>query len=457
MQRLRELSSGVRVRTTVAAVLVVGAALVFASVFMVVKLRDSLTSGIHDAATLTAEGIAETIKQETIGTLIETGDVEDEFVQIVDPGDGVVATTENLGTGTPVVDLEPGENTTVAGLPFEDGPFYVVSIRAPTPEGMRRVVVGRTLEPVADSTKAVAGFVLIGIPALLVVVGVVTWIVVGRTLAPVEAIRNEVQAISGDQLGRRVPVPQADDEIAHLATTMNVMLDRLEEGRDRQRRLVSDASHELRSPIAAIRQHVEVALAHPEQTDGEELAEVVLAEDLRLQRMVEDLLLLTRIDEGTLALRRSQVDLDDIVLAEASRLRAASTEVRIDTRGVSAGRVRGDATHLDRLVRNLMDNAVRHAHSSVALSLCEEDREEDRWVLFTVDDDGAGIPTRDRDRVFERFERLQESRDRNSGGTGLGLSIVREIVHAHQGTVTATDAPTGGARFEVRLPADDQG
>ena len=283
--------------------------------------------------------------------------------------------------------------------------------------------------------------------------GVVTWIVVGRTLAPVEAIRNEVQTISGDQLGRRVPVPPANDEIAHLATTMNVMLGRLEEGRDRQRRLVSDASHELRSPITAIRQHVEVAIAHPETTDGEELAEVVLAEDLRLQRMVEDLLLLTRIDEGTLALRRSQVDLDDIVLAEASRLRAASTDVRIDTRGVSAGRVLGDATHLDRLVRNLMDNAVRHAHSSVALSLCDVDR----WVLLTVDDDGAGIPSRDRDRIFERFERLQESRDRNSGGTGLGLSIVREIVHAHQGTVTATDSPTGGARFEVRLPADVQG
>ncbi|MGH2538887.1 MAG: sensor histidine kinase [Actinomycetota bacterium] len=453
MQRLRELSAGVRVRTTAAAVLVVGAALVFASVYMVVKLRDSLTSGIHDAATLTAQSIATANESGTIGAVIETGDVEDEFVQLVDPVDGVVATTTNLSSGTPVVDLEPGENKTIEGLPFEDGPFYVVAVRAPTDEGMRRVIVGRTLEPVADSTKAVAEFVVVGIPALLIVVGVVTWIVVGRTLAPVEAIRNEVQTISGDQLGRRVPVPPANDEIAHLATTMNVMLDRLEEGRDRQRRLVSDASHELRSPIAAIRQHVEVAIAHPETIDGEELAEVVLAEDLRLQRMVEDLLLLTRIDEGTLALRRSQVDLDDIVLAEASRLRAASTNVQIDTRGVSAGRVIGDATHLDRLVRNLMDNAVRHADASVALSL----HEIDHWVLFTVDDDGAGIPSRDRDRIFERFERVEEARDRNSGGTGLGLSIVREIVHAHHGTVAATDSPTGGARFEVRLPADPQG
>ena len=223
MQRLRELSAGVRVRTTAAAVLVVGAALVFASVYMVVKLRDSLTSGIHDAATLTAQSIASANEHGTIGAVIETGDVEDEFVQLVDPVEGVVATTPNLGSGTPVVGLAPGENTTIEGLPFEDGPFYVVAVRAPTDEGMRRVIVGRTLEPVADSTKAVAEFIVIGIPALLIVVGVVTWIVVGRTLAPVEAIRNEVQTISGDQLGRRVPVPPANDEIAHLATTMNVI------------------------------------------------------------------------------------------------------------------------------------------------------------------------------------------------------------------------------------------
>ncbi len=451
MARLREVTSGVRVRTTAAAALVVGAALVLAGAIMVAQLRSSLTTGIRDAAQLTAESIAATVMAGELGDVIETGDEDEEFVQVIDPAEGVVATTANLAGRTPVLVLEPGETTRVEGLPFEDGPFIAVAVAAISDDARQTVVVGRTLEPVEESAGAVIGSMLFGIPLLTIVVGAVTWVVVGRALAPVEAIRSEVQTISGDRLDRRVPVPKADDEIGRLATTMNTMLDRLEEGRDRQRRLVSDASHELRSPIAAIRQHAEVALAHPEQTDRQELAEIVLAEDLRLQRMVEDLLLLTRIDEGTLALRRSQVDLDDIVLAEAARQRAANADVRVDTGHVSAGRVLGDEAQLDRLVRNLMDNASRHARATITVSLQQVAGD----VVLTIDDDGAGISTSDRERIFERFVRLEEARDRDSGGTGLGLAIVREIAHAHHGTVTVSDAATGGARFEVRLPRDD--
>ena len=452
MMRIRRMTAGVRARTTVAAVLVVGAALIIATVAMELKLRDTLTAGIEDAATLTAESIAGAIEHGTITPEIATGDPDEEFVQVVDPSGVVIASTDNLGGRDPVADLEGGETTVVEGLPLDEGEgeFLVVAHTTATDEGMQTVLVGRALEPVSESTGAVAGFVVVGIPMLLLVIGAVTWFVVGRALAPVEAIRSEVQTISGENLSRRVPVPPADDEIAHLAATMNVMLDRLEQGRDRQRRLVSDASHELRSPIAAIRQHAEVVIAHPAQSDVEELAEVVLAEDLRLQRLVEDLLLLTRIDEGTLALRRSEIDLDDIVLAEASRLRASGLERRIDSRAVSAGRVRGDAAHLERLVRNLIDNAIRHSDTTVTLGL----RATDDEVILTVDDDGAGIPPIDRKRVFERFERLEEARDRDSGGTGLGLSIVQEIAHAHHADVSVLDASGGGARFEVRFPRD---
>jgi signal transduction histidine kinase len=155
----------------------------------------------------------------------------------------------------------------------------------------------------------------------------------------VEAIRAEVDAISGDALHRRVPDPPAGDEIGRLARTMNRMLGRLEQAQARQRRLVADASHELRSPVATIRQHAEVALAHPDRTTTE-LAGTVLAEDLRLQRLAEDLLLLTRADEHTLALRRRPVDLDDLVFDEARRVRGA-TGLRVDTTAVSAGRVEG--------------------------------------------------------------------------------------------------------------------
>jgi signal transduction histidine kinase len=308
-------------------------------------------------------------------------------------------------------------------------------------------VVARSVEAVGEATGAVAGLLAVGLPLLLAVVGVTTWMVVGRALAPVEAIRTEVDAISAAALHRRVPDPPADDEIGRLARTMNRMLARLEQAQARQRRLVSDASHELRSPVAAIRQHAEVALAHPDRTTVGELAETVLAEDLRLQRLAEDLLLLTRADEHTLALRRRPVDLDDLVFEEARRLRAA-TGLRVDTGAVSAGRVDGDAAGLRRVLRNLGDNAARHAAGRLAFSLAERDG----LVLLGVDDDGPGIPEADRERVFERFVRLDDARARDDGGSGLGLAIVAELVAAHGGTVAIGSSPLGGARVEVTLP-----
>jgi signal transduction histidine kinase len=276
---------------------------------------------------------------------------------------------------------------------------------------------------------------------------VTTWTVVGRALAPVEAIRAEVDAISATALHRRVPDPAADDEIGRLARTMNRMLDRLEQAQTRQRRLVSDASHELRSPVATIRQHAEVALAHPGRTTTTELAGTVLAEDLRLQRLAEDLLLLTRADEHTLGLRRRPVDLDDLVFDEARRLRGVSG-LRVDTSAVSAGRIDGDAAGLRRVLRNLGDNAARHAGAQVAFSVSERDG----VVRLLVDDDGPGIPEADRERVFERFVRLDDARARDDGGSGLGLAIVAELVAAHDGTVTITPSPAGGTRVEVTLP-----
>jgi signal transduction histidine kinase len=230
---------------------------------------------------------------------------------------------------------------------------------------------------------------------------------------------------------------------------MNRMLGRLEEGQARQRRFVSDASHELRSPVATIREHAEIAIAHPDRIGIEELAEVVLEEDLRLQRLVEDLLLLTRVDEGTLSSRTEPVDLDDLVLAEASRLNGSASHLHVDPSNVSGGRVEGDRAQLERLVRNLLENAGRHARRAVALSL----RQGDGEVVLTVDDDGTGIAPDERDRIFERFVRLEEARDRDSGGSGLGLAIVREIAFAHGATVVVTESPLGGARFEIRFPA----
>jgi signal transduction histidine kinase len=378
--------------------------------------------------------------------LVAAGDPGEEYVQVIAADGTVLVSSANVEGRDPLVELSPGE-VTLEEVPFEDGPFLVLVVAASTPEGPGTIAVGRALEDVGDATRSAAGSLAIAAPLLLLVVGAVTWWVVGRALAPVEEMRAEVESISSHELHRRVPDPPGDDEISRLASTLNRMLERLEEAQVRQRRFVSDASHELRSPVASIRQHAELALAHPEEAELSGLAEVVLEEDLRLQRIVEDLLLLTRIDEGTLQLRAEPVDLDDLVFAEAERLRASSA-VRIDTERVSAGRVLGDGDQLRRLVRNLADNAVRHAQATVAMSLSADGVE----VVLTVDDDGPGISPDERERVFQRFVRLDEGRARDEGGTGLGLPIVREVAALHRGTVEVSEAPLGGARFRVRLP-----
>jgi signal transduction histidine kinase len=450
--RLRGWLGTVRVRTTLVAVAVAGLAMAVGALVLVAVLRDTLTREVGTAARLRAQDVASALASDPTGRgSLAVDDPEEWIIQILDQGGRVVAASENAQALAPVARLPPGESVEVeapAGGPVEEeGEFLAVATGADTPLGPRTVVVARSTETVTEATAAVAGLLAIGLPLLLAVVAVTTWVVVGRALAPVEAIRSEVDAISATALHRRVPDPPADDEIGRLARTMNRMLERLERAQARQRRLVSDASHELRSPVAAIRQHAEVALAHPDRTTTSELAETVLAEDLRLQRLAEDLLLLTRADEHTLELRRRPVDLDDLVFDEARRLRGVSG-LRVDTTAVSAGRVDGDAAGLRRVLRNLGDNAVRHAGTQVAFSVAERDG----VVRLRVDDDGPGIPEADRERVFERFVRLDDARARDDGGSGLGLAIVAELVAAHGGTVAITPSPTGGTRVEVTLP-----
>ncbi|MDQ3767068.1 MAG: HAMP domain-containing histidine kinase [Actinomycetota bacterium] len=453
LTKLRDGWGTVRVRTTAAATIVVGVALLVAAVAMVVLLRRSLTADVGAAAALQAEAAVTGLASGPADGAIPIGDGEEEFVQVLDATGRVVASSANLTGTSAIVELAPGEtrriaNVTNADRPLEDGPWLAVARSASTSRGSLTVVSGRTLETVTESTQAVTALLGSGVPLLLLVVGAVTWHVVGRALAPVEAMRTQVNAISTSDLDRRVPTSSGTDEIARLGTTMNQMLARLEQGQERQRRFVSDASHELRSPVTTIRQQAEVALAHPDGITIAELAGVVLQEDIRLQNLVEDLLLLAKIDEGTLRLRREPVDLDDLVLAEAGRLRT-TTDRRVDTGGVSAGRVSGDGGQLYRLVHNLIDNAARHCLGAVALSLGEREGK----VVFAVDDDGGGVPPSDRHRILERFVRLDDARDRDSGGSGLGLAIVAEVAGAHGATVSVLDSPLGGARFEVRFPA----
>lgn len=434
-----------KVRVTVGALVIVGVVLFLASLLLISLLRESLTEHVRSSAFSRADAIADQITGGMVIGRIGISGSDDEFVQIIHGGD-VVAASEFVEGEPALADVDPGRSV-ILDSSLDDDPYLVAASVAENDQGTMTVLVAQTLDQVIESTTTLTGFLAVGVPALLGFLGFGAWRVVGRALSPVESIRSEVEEISSAQLHRRVPVPAADDEIARLAATMNEMLGRLEESQRRQRRFVSDASHELRSPVATILQHAEVAVTHPETTDGAELAGLVLSEALRVQQLVEDLLLLARIEEGASATRKESVDLDDLVFEAATRSRTRTTKT-IDVSGVSGGRVLGDRHRLARLVTNLLDNAVRHAQSTVAMALTEDDDD----AVLLVDDDGPGIPIDQRARVFERFVRLDDARDRESGGAGLGLAIAADVATAHAGLVRVADSPLGGARLEVRIP-----
>ena len=435
---VRVLRGSVRVRITAAAVAVVGLALLLGGVALVASLHAALTREVRITTTLRAAEVARVVES---GGEAAVGD--DAMFQVLGAAGDLLAASPNIAGRPPLVRLAPGESRVIE-VPFDDGRFLAVATAA---AHGRTVVLGQSMDPVDEPTRTLVTLLAIGLPALLLLVAATTWRLVGRALLPVEAIREQVDAISGTALDRRVPEPSTRDEVGRLAATMNRMLDRLQKAQLRERRFVADASHELRSPIAAIRQHAEVALAHPELGDG--LAGVAHAESLRMQALVDDLLLLAQADEHRSDPQRRPVDVDDFVLAEAHRLRDAGT-IGVDTRGLSAARVGGDPAAMRRMLRNLVDNAVQHARRQIGLSLYERDG----WAVLHVDDDGPGVPVADRSRVFERFVRLDDARVNVDGGSGgLGLAIVAEVVAAHGGEVRIGDSPSGGARVTVRIPS----
>lgn len=428
----------VRWRTTLAATAVVGVALLIGSLAFTSIVERSLV----DAVTETAERDAETIA----GLLEGSGstmlpELDGALVQLVDTVGTIVASSADAEEWA----LPSASAPTRADV--GGSPYLLVANPVSIAGAEYELRLALPLDDAIGSADLVRRLLAIAVPGLLVLLGAVIWLVVDRALDPVERIRARVDAIGPGGLGGRVGVPDTGDEVARLASTMNRMLDRLDAAASAQRRFVSDASHELRSPLASIRQHAEVARAHPDRLSGVELADVVLEEGIRLQDLVDQLLVLARLEETGGALTRRPVDLDDLALAEAKRLRD-TTGLVVETSGVGAGRVAGDERLLARVLRNLADNAARHASGRVAFSVAAVGD----GVELSVDDDGAGIPEEDRERVFERFVRLDEARARDTGGSGLGLSIVAEIVRAHSGSVRAESSPSGGARFVVRLP-----
>jgi signal transduction histidine kinase len=419
----------VRARITAVAVLVVAVVLGVVSALVVVTQRASRTDQLDDALELEAERLAAVA---ATGSPPVVDDEDDVLVAILRNG-ALVAATE---------DADPED---VAVLAAADEGAVRIDDEAHrvgrAEEGAFEVVVAAPTEDIDESVAGLVRTLALLVPAATVVLAAVVWVLVGRTLRPVERIRTEVAAIGLDELDRRVPQPAGDDEIARLASTMNEMLERLDQANQRQQRFVADASHELRTPLTRIRAELELDERHPDRADPAATRRKVLRDVGALQRLVDDLLLLAR-NDARVRTADALVDLDDLVLEEAEAFRG------VDVGNVSAAQVRGDAAALRRVVRNLVDNATRHARRRVAVTLGERG---DRARLI-VEDDGEGIPPERRAEVFERFARLDDARTPTEGRTGLGLAIVRAVVTQHGGSVEVDDSPLGGARFVVSLP-----
>lgn len=436
-----------RARLTAAAVLVIAVAITLSALLLAAQLRSALVAGVEEGARDRAESIAVAVAE---GRDLPVGVDDDEVAQVVTPDGRVVATSVEGPGGVPLLRLPArveADVRTQVGVDLEgerDEAFRVVTLPARTPEGeVQLVQVALPLDDAQESVDELRAALLVGVPGVVAVLAALTWLLVGRALRPVESLRRQAAGIPGTALDRRLTVPDSGDELARLAQTFNALLARVEVATDRQRQFLADAAHEIRSPLASLRTQLEVAQLHGDVQWREQLPDLV-EDSRRLSRVVDDLLRLARFDAGA-PLAQEQVDLDEIVLHAARRVRE-TTEITVDTSAVSGGRVVGDPDALERVVQNLLDNAVRHARARVTVALTAEDR-----VTLTVADDGQGIAEPQREAVFERFARLDDARSRDAGGTGLGLAIVRDLTTQHGGSVRIEDARPG-ARFVIDLP-----
>lgn len=443
-----------RARATLGATAVVALALTAASVALFAMLHADLQRNANDAATAQAD---------TVGQLAAEGKLPDllplthgaDFIQVVDSSGRVVAASQNLVGRPAVAHLRPHEGrlrATWSGEPFGEGHRQrIVAVTAQTPGGAVTVYAGTSLRD-ADAADEITKVALgIGTPLLLATVALVTWWVTGRALRPVEAIRSEVAEITGRALHRRVPVPAAQDEVARLARTMNATLDRLEDAVVRQRRFIADASHELRSPITVLRTQLEVALAHPDPALWPDLVRDALEDTVRLQDLASDLLLLARLDAAEPV---SRIPLDMAELCRTTVAARHGDRLPIDTRLQPGLTVEGNRGWLVRLLTNLLDNAQRHADRRIELVLHTD--QDARLAVLEVTDDGPGIPDADRERIFERFTRLDDARSRDLGGAGLGLAIARDIAHQHHGTLRV-EPHRNGSRHRRPPPLSPSG
>lgn len=453
-RRLRVFST-VRARSALLATLVVGAAMAVGALVLIglfrSQLEDSLDQSLQQQANDRALLLDEGSDPQSLVTVLE-----EEAMVWIGRADGT-----SVAVGGAIVPLENpipariGEVSTRRILVEERSPGEmereVTELRFGSAQSERDglvVLAGAETESIDEVAGGLAQLFAVAVPLLALLVGVTTWLLAGRVLRPVERIRTHAADIGGGTLADRVPVPETQDEIQDLAVTMNSMLGRIESHDKTLRQFSADASHELRSPIANLRALIDTADARAPEWPP--LKSRLSAETERLSDLVGNLLFLAA--GGVQESGHVVVDLDDVVFDEAEIL-SATGRVSVNLEGVEPVQVLGSRADLQRLVRNLVDNAARHASNVVSIQTSST-RD---GVTLRVSDDGDGISDADRDRVFERFTRLDEARARDDGGSGLGLAIVRQIALDHEAVATVTTSALGGAQFGVEFPSPSSG
>ncbi|MDQ1646858.1 MAG: hypothetical protein QOJ50_3042 [Cryptosporangiaceae bacterium] len=444
-------SLGLRARLILLGLAGLSAGLLVGGVVLAGSLQYVVQKTVDAGALRTAQTVKDLYESGRLVSPITNLGTQVAAVQVLDAQNRVRAASSGAEL-TPMLEprelaaVRAGQRLVVPGdRALTDGPLRIVAVTAGPSTDPRLIVVAAPVAQLESSTRLLRTALLIFFPLLVGAVALIAWWLIGKTLRPVEALRRGAEEITGTGSATLLPVPDPPDEIHRLAVTLNGMLARLESSRRRQRAFVADAAHELRSPLASMRTQLEVAQHLGEAADWTATASDLLVDLDRLSRLTNDLLLLARSGEGAAPVRSEPVDLAALVEGLVQRY----CEARVVPVVSAADPVwtAGDPDALTRIVANLLDNAVRHAASSVRVTVSESGP----WAVVAVTDDGAGIPEADRERVFGRFTRLDDARSRDAGGSGLGLAIVRELVSRHRGTVFLQDAGPG-VRAEVRLP-----
>ncbi|SEH02300.1 Signal transduction histidine kinase [Nonomuraea solani] len=438
-----------RGRVTFIATAVAALVLIPVGIAGVTTSRALITASVFAATRNTAERIAYEMRGGTLptGATLPVPDPSVDLIQIVGPDGRILAASDAARNLPPLSEVRPTTGNQVVStmncLPTEC--VYLsavkVSMGADSP-----IVYAGSGAPSVLATRTLDIVVFAEVALLIALAAWATWWITGRALRPVATMRTELDAVHAGDLSHRVTQPPGDDEVVHLAQSINSTLARLERSAEQQRQFASDASHELRTPIAGLRAQLESAQLYPDDTDVRALVDSALRDTDRLEAIITDLLLLARIG-SRVDVVRERIDLAGLVRQELA-VRNDKLPVRVDlTTGVT---VEGVRLQLARVLTNLLDNAQRHAESRVRVTVDLED--DGGTAVLAVENDGMEIAEADRERIFERFTRLDAARSRDAGGTGLGLAIARDVAMAHRGQICVEDYE-GGARFVLRLPA----